>query len=157
MLLANYVSIKILSGVCKSNVKNVYDPDTAPISEIEFRPFVNFLRFITDHINSDYQEKLKTLYNHKTGVIRSVSQQLLYGPNYYKNKINLHQINEKTRIDHQTQVRLSLRKLADYRFISYFIIIFFLVKIIFGFSSLSNLAIFFLIFTCYILIKSLFM
>ena len=147
----------MLTGACKSNAENLYDPDNAPISEFEFRPFVYFLRFMTDYINYEYQDKLKSLYNHKTGVIRSISQQLLYGPNYFKNKINLHQINDKTRVDHQKQARLSLRKLADYRFMSYFLISFFLFKFIFGLSYINNFAIFFFIFTCYILIKSLFM
>lgn len=146
----------MLNAVCKTSIEKVYDPDTAPIGEFELRPLVYFLRFITDFINYKYQEKLRRLYDNNSSLISSVSRNLLYGPLYYKNKINLQQINSPSKLEVHRRVRLSLRKLADYRLIFYFLITFFFVKFIFGFSFINNFAVFFLLFTCYVLVKALF-
>ena len=77
---------------------------------------------------------------------------MLYGPLDYKNKVTL----QYTKIERE-RVHLSLRKIADYRFLFYFLVTFLVIKFIFSLSYINNFFVLFLIFCCYIFVKALVM
>lgn len=83
-----------------------------------------------------------------------MSHQFLYGPLDIKNKFLYKSDNQQ--IERNLNARLSLRLLADYRFLVYSLIILILMKYLI-FNNSSNLTILFLMFFiyfCYILVKT---
>lgn len=79
----------------------------------------------------------------------------MQGPNIDIASAKTDETRKKEQQQQQQLVRLSLRKLADYRFLLYSIFTFYLIKFVFGFTYLSNFAFIGFIFACYILISAL--
>ena len=99
-----------------------YDPETAPIGDMELGIFVFVLSLLSNQINQKFGSEFAEIYA-RSDLAGRVARKMLYMP-----------VEKST--GHHPQ--LSLRRLASYQFIVYFIIFFSVLKLISGFSLQST-------------------
>jgi len=136
---------QIINRLAKPVITNNYDPDTAPVGEFENKFIVCLLNEISYWINKNYSSQFEKLYN-RDDLLGKISRKYLYGPNELKSKVSLVNNQMKSILDRQLttstdmndtnmfRVRLSLRSLANYKFIFYFLLNILIFKAISGYS-----------------------
>lgn len=143
---------QIINKLCNPVITNFYDPDTSPIGEFENKFLVFCLQKLSNHINERYCESFDRIYN-RDDLFGRIGRKFLYGPNDIQSRhtdvssdnqekhiyLRNERLNQELNNPNLFRVRLSLRALANYRFILYFCFFFFIVKLISGFSYLFSL------------------
>jgi hypothetical protein len=102
-----------------------YDPETAPVGDMELGILVFILSLLSNQINLKLSNEFSELYA-RSDIVGRLARSVLYVPT------------GKSSDDQQLQPRLSLRRLASYQFIVYFFALFTFLKLVSGFSLQST-------------------
>lgn len=173
---------QMINGLKKPALINIYDPDISPIGDNENRCLVYFFKIISDYINNKFSGELISFYN-RSDFIGTISRKMLYGPEYSLNQLLKNASNSNAIIkdplaknlvydfDDTTTLKensvlcagqykspvtpkISLRFMASYKFIFYFLIVLFLIKTLFSYSLPVSIMIVFSLLFFYRLYKN---
>ena len=117
--------------------------------------FFLHIQLINNFVNFKHYDFFEHVYN-RDDFFGKIGRKCLYGPNDFSNKSNSHlnasafeknreiylrneKINQELNNPNFFRVRLSLRALANYRFILYFLLFFLFVKLLSGLSYMLTL------------------
>ncbi|CAF0889215.1 unnamed protein product [Brachionus calyciflorus] len=115
-------------------IQSYYDPETAPIGDFENKFLVYIFQFVSDLMNENFSDFFDKIYQ-RNDLIGNLSKKCLYVSK-----------------GHGSKPRLHLRSLASYKFIFYFLVYLFLLKMFSHYSLFILIPVVFLMYFSYFLL-----